>query len=68
MDKSIELDDTLLKEAQAATGEPSEREAVERVLKRFLEGRKKHGDLLALVGKIEFYEGYDPKSLRLPRE
>ena len=43
MDKTIELDDELVRETQEATGEETERKAVERVLKRFIEARRKLG-------------------------
>jgi Arc/MetJ family transcription regulator len=64
MDKSIELDDALVRETQEATGEKTERQAVERILKRFIEARRKHADLLDLVGKVRFRDDYDYKALR----
>jgi Arc/MetJ family transcription regulator len=64
MDKTIELDDALVREVQAATGEQSERGAVEHVLKRFIEARSKHADLLDLVGKVRFRDDYDPRAVR----
>jgi Arc/MetJ family transcription regulator len=64
MDKAIELDDALVREAQEATGEQSERQAVEHVLKRYIEARRKHADLLALVGKVRFRDDYDPRAVR----
>jgi Arc/MetJ family transcription regulator len=67
MDKTIELDDELVREAQEATGEQTERKAVERVLKRFIEARRKHADLLDLVGKISFRDDYDPRKIRFSR-
>jgi Arc/MetJ family transcription regulator len=67
MDKTIELDDELVREAQEATGEQTERKAVERVLKRFIEARRKHADLLDLVGKINFRDDYDPRKIRFSR-
>jgi Arc/MetJ family transcription regulator len=67
MDKSIELDDALVRETQEATGEKTERQAVERVLKRFIEARRKHADLLDLVGKVRFRDDYDPRTIRFSR-
>jgi len=64
MDKSIELDDDLVRETQEATGEKTERQAVEHVLKRFIEARRKHADLLELVGKVRFRDDYDPRTIR----
>jgi Arc/MetJ family transcription regulator len=64
MDKTLELDDELVREVQAATGEQTERQAVEEVLRRFIEARRKHADLLDLVGKVRFREDYDPRAVR----
>jgi Arc/MetJ family transcription regulator len=64
MDKTIELDDALLREVQEATGEQNEREAVEHILKRFIEARRKHSDLLDLIGKVRFRDDYDPRAIR----
>jgi Arc/MetJ family transcription regulator len=64
MDKTIELDDDLVRETQAATGEQSERQAVEHVLKRFIEARRRHADLLELVGRVRFRDDYDPRTIR----
>ena len=46
MDKTIEMDDELVRQVQEATGEQTEREAVEHVLKDHMEARRKHADLL----------------------
>lgn len=67
MDKTVEIADDLVKAAQELTGETDERTAVEKVLRAHLEARKKNADLLDLVGKVEFFEGYDPKKLRFSR-
>jgi len=64
MDKTVELDDELVREAQAATGEQTERQAVEHVLKRYIEARRKQADLLELVGKVRFRDDYDPRTMR----
>jgi Arc/MetJ family transcription regulator len=64
MDKTVDLDDELVREAQEATGERTERQAVEHVLKRFIEARRKHADLLGLVGKVRFRDDYDPRAVR----
>jgi hypothetical protein len=52
---------------QAATAEQTERQAVEHVLKRYIEARQKHADLFALVGKVRFRDGYDPRAIRFSR-
>jgi Arc/MetJ family transcription regulator len=67
MDKTIEIDDELLLHVQEATGAQTEREAVEHVLKNFVEARSKHADLLALVGENRFRDDYDPRALRFSR-
>jgi len=67
MNKTIELDDELVRETQEATGEQTERQAVERVLKRFIEARRKHADLLDLIGKVRFRDDYDPRAIRFSR-
>ena len=64
METTIALDDKLVREVQAATGEQTEREAVENVLKRFIEATRKHADLLELVGKVRFREDYEPRGVR----
>lgn len=67
MNKLIELDDELIRGAQEATGEKTEQEAVERILKRFIEARRKHGELLDLVGKVKLRDDYDPSKVRFSR-
>jgi Arc/MetJ family transcription regulator len=64
MNKTVEIDDELVREVQAATGEQTEQQAVEQVLRRFLEARRKHADLLDLVGKVRFRDDYDPRTVR----
>jgi Arc/MetJ family transcription regulator len=67
MDKTIEIDDELLRQVREATGEQTERQAVEHVLKDYLEARRKHADLLDLIGKVRFRDDYDPRALRFSR-
>ena len=64
MDKTIELDDELLRQVQEATGEQTERQAVEHILKDYVEARRRHAGLLALIGKVRFRDDYDPRALR----
>jgi Arc/MetJ family transcription regulator len=64
MDKTIELDDELLRQVRVATGEQTGRQAVEHVPKRCMEARRKHADLLELVGKVRFRDDCDPRSLK----
>ncbi|MFO1103089.1 MAG: hypothetical protein U1E20_09325 [Methylocystis sp.] len=63
MTKTLEIEDALVDAARAVTGETDDRAAVERILKGALAIRRKNAALLDLVGKVEFYEGYDPKAL-----
>lgn len=67
MDKSIKIDAELLREALELTGEESGKDAIELVVRRFVAARRAHQDLFDLAGKIEFYDGYDPKKLRFSR-
>ena len=67
MDKTLQIDDELVRAAQELTGEEDERAAVESMLRKSVAARRKNKDLLDLVGKVEFYEGYDPKALRFSR-
>ncbi len=64
MGTNMTIDEKLLEEACEMTGLTSDIEVVERVLSRFIEGRYKHKNRLDLVGKIEFYDGFDSKALR----
>lgn len=63
MNKTLQIDDKLVEAARKLTGETDDSAAVERVLKDALDIRRKNAALLDLVGKVEFYEGYDPKAL-----
>ena len=68
MVKTISIADDLVKFAQDVTGETDERAAVEGVLRRLLpqhlqsSPNQKNQDLFDLVGKVEFFEGYDPEA------
>ena len=68
MNTTIEIDDTLVKAIKSKTGEPSDRQAVEKILRSYLDALEKHKDLLDLAGKVQFYDGYDPKELRKDRD
>ncbi len=65
MDKTIEIDDELVKAAQEATGEADEKAAVEKVLRQAVELKKRPLDgMLELVGKVHLREDYDYKASR----
>jgi Arc/MetJ family transcription regulator len=62
MDKTIEIDDALVKAAQELTGEADARAAIEHIVRRVVEGRSKHKALPSLAtfaGKFEFADDYD---------
>lgn len=67
MDKDIAIEDDLVRAAQAATGEADERVAVESLLRSAISTWRKNTSILDLAGKVEFYEGFDPKELRRTR-
>lgn len=64
MTVNILIDETLVKDAQTLTGLADGSAAVETLLRRILEGRKKNKALLEMIGTVDFRPGYDPKSLR----
>lgn len=68
MDKTIEIDDALVKAAQEKTGEADERAAVEAAVKGYLGSspvnERSLPSLSRYAGQFEFAEGYDPVSER----
>jgi hypothetical protein len=66
MRTNIVLDDELVAEGMRLTGARSKRELVHRALAELVE-RRRPQDWQDLVGKIRFYDGYDPKALRQSR-
>ena len=68
MNTTIELDETLVKAVKDKTGEPSDRLAVEKILRSYVSALETHKDLLELAGKVQFYDGFDPKELRKDRD
>lgn len=65
MDRTIEIDDELVKAAQEATGEADERAAVEKVLRQVVATRKRPLDgMLDLAGTNPLRDDYDYKALR----
>ena len=61
---NVIIDEKLVVEAKKLTGLGADGAAVEEVLRQLFAGRAKHADLLALVGKVKFHDGYDPNELR----
>lgn len=66
MRTNIELDEALLAEAMRASGAKTKKEAVNLGLRALIKTSKKP-DLLDLVGKVKFYDGFDPKKHRKTR-
>ena len=55
---NIEIDDQLMRKALEASGLPTKKATIEealRLLVRIAAGR----ELMAMAGKVEFFEGYD---------
>ena len=67
MGEIIKVDEQLLAEASKLTGELNGEKVVEQALREMIRRRAKLRALLDLVGKVEFHEGYDHKSLRKTR-
>jgi Arc/MetJ family transcription regulator len=63
MATNIELDATLLKEAQELGQHATKRATVNAALLEYVRNRRSHR-ILDLFGKVEFIEAYDPKSIR----
>jgi len=61
---NVTIDEKLVDEAKIATGLADGQAAIEMIVRRVLNGRHKHQALLDLAGKIQFYDGYDPRALR----
>ena len=65
MEKTIEIDDALVKAAQEATGEADEKVAVEKILREAMKPKRRPLDgMLELAGKISIRDDYDYKKLR----
>ena len=60
MRTKIEIDDDLIREAQAASGLSTKREVVEHGL-RLVVRKRAMDELRALRGQVEFWPGYDPE-------
>lgn len=64
MGVNMSIDEKLVEGAKAITGLADDQAAIEQFVRKVIEGRRKHQALLDLVGKIQFYERYDPRALR----
>ena len=63
MPTNLALDDRLIEEAVQMGNHRTKKEAVTAALKEYVQARKRRG-ILDLVGKVDYYDDYDPKRLR----
>ena len=63
MPTNLALDDTLIREAQAAGGHRTKKAAVTAALEEYVQ-RRKQLELQTLFGKVDYDEGYDHKQSR----
>lgn len=59
----LALDDSLIEEAVRIGNHRTNKEAVTAALREYVQTRKRQ-ELLGWVGKVEYYDDYDPKRLR----
>jgi Arc/MetJ family transcription regulator len=67
MNQTVEIDSALLEHAIRLTGAKDGRKVVEQALNELIRRRAKIEALLAMAGKVQFYDGYDYKALRATR-
>lgn len=58
---NIVLDDELVDEAMRVTGAKTKKQVVDIALRELVKARRRKS-ILDLAGKLDFAEGYDPKS------
>jgi Arc/MetJ family transcription regulator len=63
MRTNIIIDDDMMRQAMEVSGIKTKREVVDRAIKEFVANRKRL-NLLDLVGKIKFADGYDYRETR----
>ena len=63
MATNLALDDALIQEAVRVGNHRTKREAVTAALQEYVQARKR-GEILDWVGKVDYYDDYDPKRLR----
>ncbi|MBD2305229.1 type II toxin-antitoxin system VapB family antitoxin [Chroococcidiopsis sp. FACHB-1243] len=66
MRTNVELGDRLVEEAFRLTNVRTKKELLHLALQELIRSQKKK-NLLDLAGKLEFYDDYNPKTLRTPR-
>ena len=67
MRTNIDIDDALLQEAFSVSRARTKRQLVHEALIEYVK-RRRRKDLTELAGEIQFYEGFDHKSVRRTRE
>jgi hypothetical protein len=60
---NLALDDALIEEAVRVGNHRTKEEAVTAALKEYVQACKRRG-IFGWVGKVDYYEDYDPKQLR----
>jgi Arc/MetJ family transcription regulator len=63
MPTNLALDDSLIEEAVRVGNHRTKKEAVTAALLEYVQARKQR-EILAWVGKVDYYDDYDPKRLR----
>ncbi len=63
MPTNLALDDRLIEEARRIGKHKTKKAAVTTALKEYVQRRKQLG-ILDMVGKVEYWDDYDPKKLR----
>lgn len=66
MATNLKIDPALLNEAKRIGRFRTKKEAVNQALTEFVQHRRQL-DILAWEGKVDFFDGYDPKALRNKR-
>jgi len=67
MGKTVEIEDSLVKEVMEATGATSEREAIERILAAYVAQHRTpraRKNMFDLVGEVRLRDDYDCKAMR----
>jgi hypothetical protein len=63
MATNLALDDSLIEEAVKVGNHRTKKEAVTAALQEYVQARKRR-EIFELVGKVDYYDDYDPKRLR----
>lgn len=63
MPTNLALDDSLIQEAAKVGNHRTKKEAVTAALTEYVQARRRRG-ILEWVGKVDYYDDYDPKRLR----